>query len=264
MMRIAGAEAADGRRSSCRRAQSSAGRGRMIVRAEGRCPSETRWQTANQEMSCSYGNTWQIVVDNMRESRCLEGTGGRRDDSSTPLFGRLRCESQQVDTDRKAGRCSRQPCGFGGVGGEWDSTKTGSGYEQSRSGGFPSQGKSKLAKSIPRFSQRRSVVAAKRVRLGLTRRRSLEQVKLMIEDCLNQLPETLREVVARCQDRVASSSKAVSSLGVLWLSGRRKMDEWCSKPIDCSAVSQCRNGRKVRCLVLIQNGQTGGRRSRSR
>lgn len=51
----------------------------------------TRWQTANQERSCSYWNTWQIVVDNMRESRCLERTGGRRDDSSTPLFGRLKC-----------------------------------------------------------------------------------------------------------------------------------------------------------------------------
>jgi len=37
--------------------------------------------------SCSYWNTWRIVDENMREERGLWGTGGRRDDSSTPLFG---------------------------------------------------------------------------------------------------------------------------------------------------------------------------------
>lgn len=48
--------------------------------------SETRWQTANQERSCGYWNTWRIVDENMRGRGRVEGTGGRRDDSSTPLF----------------------------------------------------------------------------------------------------------------------------------------------------------------------------------
>jgi len=50
-----------------------------------RSGTETRWQTARPGASCSYNDTWRIVVDNMRGADGLKEQVGRRDDSSAPL-----------------------------------------------------------------------------------------------------------------------------------------------------------------------------------
>lgn len=77
-------ELADGRQAQL----SSGVVGQLSTRSGGgQVPSEDQVADSKPGMSCRYWNTWRVVYETMRELGVLWGTGGRRDDSSTPVFG---------------------------------------------------------------------------------------------------------------------------------------------------------------------------------
>ena len=94
-----GRELADGRQT-----QLSSGEVEQVLfrsEEEGRCQVRPG---GRESKPGSYGNTWRVVVENMRELKGLWGTGGRRDDSSTPLFDwRSVCDSHSRCGDRPIG-----------------------------------------------------------------------------------------------------------------------------------------------------------------